>query len=121
MYDRVLCDAPCSGLGVLGRKPEIRYKLRAEFSDLPFVQYKILENAARYLKKGGVLVYSTCTLRKVENDGVVRLFLKKHPSFKIVPLPDSCGAYAGKYGEMTLMPHIDKTDGFYICRMVKQE
>ena len=120
LYDRVLCDAPCSGLGVLGRKPEIRYKQRAECSDLPFIQYKILETAARYLKKGGVLVYSTCTLRPVENSGVVRLFLKKHPSFVITPFPEGCGSYTGRHGELTLMPHVDGTDGFYICRMMKQ-
>lgn len=119
-YDRVLCDVPCSGLGVLGRKPEIRYKERDDFLDLPLIQYKILENAAKYVKTGGTLVYSTCTLRQEENSGVARKFLANNPGFSVIPLPESCGEYAGKEGELTLMPHVDGTDGFYICHMIKR-
>ena len=80
--DRVLCDVPCSGLGVIRRKPEIKYKDPAVFAGLPPVQAKILENAARYVKPGGYLVYSTCTLSRAENDGVVDGFLQQHPEFE---------------------------------------
>lgn len=119
LYDRVLCDVPCSGLGVLGRKPEIRYKEQADFEDLPRIQYKILENAARYVKDGGTLVYSTCTLRPEENQKVVRRFLERNPHFTLSAFPEGCGAYTGREGEATLMPHTDGTDGFYICRMIQ--
>lgn len=119
IYDRILCDVPCSGIGILGRKPEIRYKDPKEFQDLPGIQYQILENAAKQLKKGGTLVYSTCTLRQEENHQVTEKFLKAHPDFRIVPLPESCGAFAGMDGELTLLPHRYGTDGFYICRMQK--
>lgn len=120
LYDRVLCDVPCSGLGVLGRKPEIRYKDPDDFAGLPRIQYKILENASKYVKEGGTLVYSTCTLRREENQEVVHRFLKEHPDFSVVPLPAECGAYGGREGELTLLPHVDGTDGFYICRMEKK-
>ena len=120
LYDRVLCDVPCSGLGVLGRKPEIRYKDPDDFAGLPRIQYKILENASKYVKEGGTLVYSTCTLRREENQEVVHRFLKEHPDFSVVPLPAECGVYGGREGELTLLPHVDGTDGFYICRMEKK-
>ena len=121
IYDKILCDVPCSGIGILGRKPEIRYKDPKEFADLPEIQYGILENAAKLLKKGGTLVYSTCTLRQEENHLVTEKFLKAHPEFRIAALPESCGVFAGKHGEMTLLPHQYGTDGFYICRMQKTE
>ncbi|MDQ9761082.1 hypothetical protein RFZ45_19805, partial [Acinetobacter baumannii] len=70
-FDRVLCDAPCSGIGIIGRKPEIKYKEEAQLSDLPQLQLKILENVCRYVKVGGRLVYSTCTLLPNENTKVV--------------------------------------------------
>ena len=110
---------PCSGIGILGRKPEIRYKDPKEFADLPQIQYQILENAAKQLKKGGTLVYSTCTLRQEENHQITEKFLKAHPEFSIASLPESCGTFAGMHGELTLLPHKYGTDGFYICRMQK--
>lgn len=105
--DRVLVDAPCSGLGVIRRKPEIKYKPKTqEFDDLPKTQLDILSASSRYLKPGGILVYSTCTISPYENQRVVRDFLRRYPSFTRVE-------------EIQLLPHINNTDGFYICKMKK--
>lgn len=104
--DRVLCDVPCSGLGIIGRKPDIKWN-RDEESDITSVQKKILENGAEYLKKGGALVYSTCTVEKSENEDITAAFLNTHKNFE-------------KLYEKTFYPHTDGTDGFYICKMKKQ-
>lgn len=101
-FDCVLCDVPCSGLGVIRRKPEIKYKSDCDFTELEDIQYRILCNAVRYLKKGGRILYSTCTLRRGENENVVIRFQKEYNTFN-------------KVYERTLMPHIDKTDGFYFA------
>lgn len=87
LFDRVLCDVPCSGFGIIRRKPEIRYKNLDTLRDLPSVQYKILETAAQYVKEGGQLLYSTCTLNRNENDDVVQRFLKEHPAFMPAVFP----------------------------------
>lgn len=110
--DRVLCDVPCSGLGVIRRKPEIKYKELDEFKSLPDIQYKILCNGAQYVKKGGRLVYSTCTLNKKENDKVCDLFLEKHPGFKCIQ-PLEIPSVTDKY--YTLTPHLNGCDGFFIA------
>lgn len=119
-YDKVLLDAPCSGLGVLQKKPEIRW-MRDEQSmkEFPPLQAALLERAASYVKPGGVLVYSTCTLNKEENENQVAAFLKKHPEFTTdaFTLPE-IGTV--KTGELTLWPDIWHTDGFFIARMVKK-
>ena len=83
MADRVLCDVPCSGLGIIRRKPEIKYKNEADFERLPQIQFDILTNGARYVKNKGTLVYSTCTLSKAENEEVVERFLKENPDFTL--------------------------------------
>lgn len=111
--DRVLCDVPCSGLGIVRRKPEIRYKEKILIDKLPLLQYRILENASKYVKPSGRLVYSTCTLNPAENEEVCRKFLLNHKEFKLIhPLKshgfDDCGY-------ITLMPHIHGTDGFFIA------
>ena len=74
----MLCDVPCSGYGVLAKKPEIRYKSPGVCAALPDIQYSILENCSRYVKKGGVLVYSTCTLLPRENEENAKRFLAEH-------------------------------------------
>ena len=79
--DRVLCDAPCSGLGILRRKPEIRYKSPSALDSLPDLQYRILSKTSELVKSGGVLLYSTCTLNPAENGEVARRFLEEHPDF----------------------------------------
>jgi 16S rRNA (cytosine967-C5)-methyltransferase len=103
--DKVLCDVPCSGLGIIRRKPDIKWN-KDDVSGLYEIQKKILENGAAYLKNGGELVYSTCTIDKDENENVTSEFLENHNDFE-------------KLYEKTYYPNVDKTDGFYICKMRK--
>ena len=122
-FDRVLCDAPCSGLGIIARKPEIKYKKAEELQQLPALQTKILENVSRYLKVGGILVYSTCTLLEEENSGVVDLFLQNHPDFAPCPLPEQV-RQAAKLDDpdswkVTLSAQMADTDGFFIACLKK--
>lgn len=110
--DRVLCDVPCSGLGVIRRKPEIKFKSAGDFEGLPEIQYQILETSARYVKPGGTLVYSTCTLSRAENDEVAGRFAAAHPEFLpiVQPVP-----YVGAAGEpmRTYCPDENGGDGFF--------
>ena len=106
LFDCVLCDVPCSGLGIIRRKPDIKYKDFSEFQNLPSVQLKILSNAKNYLKPNGRLLYSTCTLRKAENEAVIDKFLSQNKDFKL------------EYSH-TFMPHIDGTDGFFCALLIK--
>lgn len=119
-FDRVLVDAPCSGLGVIRKKPDIRYKDPVPLAGLPQVQSAILDNAARYVKPGGVLVYSTCTLLRRENEDVVLDFLSHHPEFEAegFRLPEYVGDARG--GMFTLWPHRQETDGFFICKLRRE-
>ncbi len=116
--DRILCDVPCSGFGVIGKKPEIRYKTPQDIDKLPELQYFILSTAAKYLKNGGTLVYSTCTLNPAENGDVCRRFLSEHGDFKEVPVLEGFKSYGGD-GFVTLMPHLIYSDGFFIAAMKK--
>ena len=117
--DRILCDVPCSGLGIIRRKPEIRFKNASDIDKLPELQYRILCNAVKYLKPGGRLVYSTCTLNPAENEEVCDRFLAEHPDFvKADYLPDM-PRYSEKDRYLTLMPHIHPTDGFLIAALDK--
>jgi len=100
---RVLCDVPCSGLGTIRKKPDIREKMRAELDKLPEMQYDILCAGMRCLAPGGALVYATCTLNPAENEAVCNCFLAEHPNFRADPF-------------RTLMPHTHGTDGFFIAR-----
>ena len=110
--DRVLCDVPCSGLGVIRRKPEIKYKSEADFEELPRLQKAILDVSARYVKPGGTLVYSTCTLSRAENDEVAQEFAATHPEFSpiVQPIP-----YSGAENSpmRTFFPEEDGGDGFF--------
>ena len=100
-FDRVLADVPCSGLGVLRRKPDIKWtKTETINEELSKIQQKILENAACYVKKGGKLMYSTCTINRIENEDAVQNFLKNHPNFTLLE-------------KRQLLPHTDNTDGFF--------
>ncbi len=107
LFDCVLCDVPCSGLGIIRRKPEIKYKDFSEFENLPKIQFEILNNAKNYLKQGGRILYSTCTLRKIENENIIEKFLKENSNFTL------------EYSH-TFMPHKDGTDGFF-CALLKQK
>lgn len=114
--DRILCDVPCSGLGVIRRKPEIKYKPRESLDSLPPLQLQILETASRYLKPDGVLVYSTCTVSRAENDKVVEAFLAWHPDFETEPILPALGAPFGA-GTVTLFPKDFGSDGFFMARL----
>ena len=113
--DRVLCDVPCSGYGVMGKKPDIRYKDPATADRLPEIQYAILENCARYVKPGGLLVYSTCTIFREENEDNVLKFLSLHPEF--TPEDFSVGTVHSENGMLTLYPDTHGTDGFFVSRL----
>lgn len=115
--DVVFCDVPCSGLGVIRKKPDARYKDPEELARLPEIQSAILKNASRYVKSGGVLLYSTCTVLSRENRQVVDLFLKDVSGFEIEPT-----SLSGRtpQEDWTLWPHIHGTDGFYICKLRKK-
>ena len=115
--DRVLCDVPCSGFGVIAKKPEIRYKDPADSAALPDIQLAILENNCRYVKDGGILVYSTCTLLPEENEGNIVRFLARHPEF--APDPFFHGDIVAKDGMLTMTPDEHGTDGFFIARLKK--
>lgn len=116
--DRVLCDVPCSGFGVLAKKPELRYKDPSASEALPDIQLSILNNACQYVRNGGILVYSTCTILPEENECNVARFLSNHPEFSLESF--SVGGLSVPSGMMTLMPHIHHTDGFFVAKFKKQ-
>lgn len=105
-FDRVLCDVPCSGIGVIRRKPEIRYKDLSDMEELNKLQLAILQNGAKYTKKGGVICYSTCTLGREENQDIIQKFMNKNKGFEII-------------SEKEFYPHIDEGDGFFVCKLRK--
>ena len=119
--DVVLADVPCSGLGVIRKKPEIRFKDPAALSQLPAIQRDILEGLAPCVRPGGVLVYSTCTVLARENEDVVRNFLRTHPDFapEAFSLPLPAADTAG--GMFTFWPQEHETDGFFVCKLRRHE
>lgn len=118
-FDAVIADVPCSGLGVIRKKPDIRYKPLEPLARLPELQRAILENVCRYVKPGGTLVYSTCTVLRRENEAVAEAFLKEHPDFSPETIPAPTGFGLENDGMLTLLPFKHDTDGFFICRMRK--
>ena len=116
-FDVVLADVPCSGLGIIRKKPDIRYRNLKETEALPALQGAILSNQAGYVKKGGVLMYSTCTILKRENEQVVEAFLEAHPDFSTEPLCLPEVFPKNENGMLTLLPGQYDTDGFFICRL----
>ena len=115
--DVVIADVPCSGYGIIRKKPDIRYKTPASMEDLPRLQLQILRNQARYVKKGGVLLYSTCTLLRRENEDVAAAFLSEHDDFYLEPLSLPAPFPKNDSGMLTLVPGEYDTDGFFICRL----
>ncbi len=113
-FDRVLCDVPCSGLGVILKKPDIKYKDIESINNLPSVQFDILSNCSKYVKNGGILVYSTCTINKKENEDNVNRFLCENDSFVLDSFIVGDKQIDGMH---TFFPHIEKTDGFFIAKM----
>ena len=118
--DIVFADVPCSGFGVIQKKPEIRYKTAQSVSELPMIQSKILRNLASYVKPGGVLMYSTCTVFSNENEDIVANFVSENPEFAFEPfsLP-----HVGEVssGMVTLWPQLHGTDGFFICKLRRKQ
>ena len=100
MADKIICDVPCSGFGIIRRKPEIRYKELDSVKELPQLQLKILETSSKYLKPNSRIIYSTCTLNKKENEKVVSEFIERNSNFKLIK-------------ERTVFPCENKGDGFY--------
>ncbi len=117
--DKILCDVPCSGLGVIRKKPEIRFKKSEEVDKLMNLQYSILCVSSRYLKVGGKLVYSTCSLNPEENEKIINKFLAEHEDFKSVRVLPQVKRYAEDTDYITLMPHIHDCDGFFISCIEK--
>ncbi len=115
LADRVLCDVPCSGLGIIRRKPEIRNKMLADLKSLPEIQLRILRTASRYVKSGGRLVYSTCALNPAENEQVCNKFLELTDDFNAITPPGLPSDVFSRDGFTTLMPHKNGTDGFFIA------
>jgi 16S rRNA (cytosine967-C5)-methyltransferase len=115
--DVVICDVPCSGYGIIRKKPDIRYKDPDTMKDLPALQLQILCNNASYVRPGGMLLYSTCTLVRSENEGVVEAFLEKHPDYHLEPLPLPSVFPKNESGMLALVPGEYDTDGFFIARL----
>lgn len=122
-FDRVLADVPCSGLGVVEQKPEIKNTVTPQnLAELEKVQAQILENASRCVRPGGILVYSTCTVRKAENEEIIKRFLAAHPEFILDSLKGDLGekleqGRKAEHGFLQFYPERDGIDGFFIARM----
>lgn len=116
-FDAVIADVPCSGYGIIRKKPDIRFKNPEDMVELPQLQLEILKNQARYVKPGGLLMYSTCTLLRAENEGVAEAFLAENPDFIAEPLPLPDVFPKNESGMFTLVPGQYDTDGFFICRL----
>lgn len=114
--DAVIADVPCSGLGVIRKKPDIRYKELSQTERLPELQSAILDNQARYVKKGGVLLFSTCTILKRENESVAEHFLQTHDDFILEPVEYPTNSNIPTAAMTTLLPCEHGTDGFFICK-----
>ena len=106
-FDKILLDGPCSGMGVMARKPEIKYQDSSMMDEIMKIQENLLENAYVLLKNGGNIVYSTCTINKKENEKQIQKFLKRHPDMKIIR-------------EETILPYVYHSDGFYMCLLKKE-
>lgn len=116
-FDRVLLDAPCSGLGIIRRKPDIRWQRQAEdLKELASIQAEMLENASKYVKIGGVVVYSTCTMASIENEGVIEAFLELHPGYQRCEIT-GVDPRLIRNGYLKVMPHLHHMDGFFAAKL----
>ena len=124
VMDCVLLDAPCTGLGMLAEKPDLKLRVTEEsLEEMKTIQANLLETVSAYVKPGGTLVYSTCSLLKDENERQIRQFLEKHPEFDSADLPESIPETYRRYAkpDMQLRPDRDETEGFYLCRMRRKD
>lgn len=117
LADKILCDVPCSGFGVMRSKPEIKYTELEKIKKLPDIQYEILSTASQYLKKNGELVYSTCTINKAENDAIIDRFLNEHKNFEPVEIMQEYKIYNGY--KATIFPEHFGCEGFFISKIRK--
>ncbi len=106
--DRVICDVPCSGTGVMGSKPEIKYKSPEEFKGLYPTQASIIESASKYLKNGGIMVYSTCSINKIENEDTVKEFLNNNDGYRLI-------------SDKTCLPFGNEKEGFYMAKIIREK
>ncbi len=119
-FDYILLDAPCSGLGVLNRRADLRWKVRkSALVEIEATQKKLLESAAKYLKSGGTMVYSTCTLNKKENELQIEHFLETHPNFELETF--NCLNKLCTSGMETIYPFVDYSDGFFIAKIIRKD
>jgi 16S rRNA (cytosine967-C5)-methyltransferase len=124
-FDRILVDAPCSGLGTLRRNPDARWRVRPEDPErLAEIQKAILKSAATVLRPGGVLVYSACTVLPEENEGVASSFLKATKDFSPAApedFPEEVQGVVGEDGYLRPLPHLHDTDGFFAARFERRK
>lgn len=124
--DRVLLDAPCSGLGLIRKKPEIRWSIKPEdIMELQKVQMRIIDNASKYVKKGGILLYSTCTISREENEDIIENFVKENPNYQLEDISEFIsdkitGDESQSTGYIKLFPHIHSMDGFFIAKLIRK-
>ena len=117
-FDYVISDVPCSGMGIIKRKPEIKYKKEDELKDLPKIQKQILENASKYVKIGGTLIYSTCTIHDEENIDVIKSFLNENNNFELVIIDGiNIDLENQDKGYIKIYPNIHGMDGFFIAKL----
>ena len=117
-FDVVLADVPCSGTGIIRKEPEIRKKDQTILSDLIPLQKRILSNLSRYVKPGGILLYSTCSVLRAENEDQIQEFLSNHSTFSLVPV--SVPAYECENGMLRSWPQTNNNDGFFAAKMKRQ-
>ena len=120
--DRVLADLPCSGFGIIRRKPDIKFSRKpGDIEELKKIQYNILHTGSKYLKPGGMLIYSTCTIGSEENEDIIQKFLEANPDFELDDfkdlLPEGLKKSYKNNGMMHLYPHMEGVDGFFIARL----
>ena len=124
-FDKILLDVPCLGIGVLKRKPDIKWQRKKEdIQEIVNIQEKILETCSKYLKKGGEIVYSTCSILKEENEGIIEKFIEKNKEFEIVKIEKIGNKFFEKYiknNQYIQVYQNDKTDGFFICKLQRKE
>lgn len=120
-FDFVMCDVPCSNIGVSRKKPDVFLnKTKSDMLTLAGIQYQILENSANYVKVGGVIQYSTCTILDLENSGVVDKFLKTHSNFELTSIDFGNMNISNDNNKYTFYPHMTDTEGFFIARLVRK-
>ena len=122
-FDIVICDVPCSGIGVIKNKPEIKYKITDKYIEsIAALQYKILENSKDYVKVGGILVYSTCTIDKRENIENIERFLNENKDFRLEKITlNNSKVKVQDNGTIEILPDDYECDGFFIAKLRKME